>query len=180
MSRFVVPLNAGLAGGPTPDDFGARLAKYIPAEILSIYTAAVGALVAAHPAKPTAQWIAVGLIALCAVLTAAYFWRAAPAGDVTRAHMIASPIAFVAMAYPISSALLDNWFIGYLAVLGQVVAALLAWFLVPTTGVPSAPAAASGGNAAVPPPTPAPHVPPVSPAPPAPAPNPGSGLDTDP
>jgi hypothetical protein len=140
-------LSAGLAGGPAPDNFPARLAKYIPAEILSIYTAAVGALASAHPGEQKAKWIALGLMLLCAVLTAAYFGRAAPAGDVTRAHVIASPIAFLALAYPVSSALLGDWFIGYIAVLGQVVAALLAWFLVPTTGAaaaPGAPAAAVG------------------------------------
>jgi hypothetical protein len=133
MSRFVVPKRPGLAAGAAepPDGFGARLAKYLPTEIVSIYTIAIGGLVSATPDASAAPWIAVGLMALFCGGTLAYFAIKAPKGVVRRAHLIASPVAFLAWAYPLAAPLLGKWFIGWIAIIGQSIAALAAWLLEP-------------------------------------------------
>ena len=135
MSRFVIPRRPGLAEGKAepPDGFGARLAKYIPAEIITIYTIAIGGLVSAKPEQPAARWIAFGLMALFCAGTILYLLFRAPISipEVRRAHLIASPIAFLAWAYPLAAPLLGTWFIGWIAILGQAVAALAAWLLEP-------------------------------------------------
>jgi hypothetical protein len=133
MSRFVVPRKTGLASGPVepPDGFGARLAKYLPTEIVTIYTITIGGLVSAKPDPAIATWIAVGLIVLFCAATLVYFGLKAPAGVVRRAHLVASPIAFVAWAYPLAAPLLGSWFIGWIAIVGQAIAALAAWLLAP-------------------------------------------------
>lgn len=133
MSRFVVPKRPGLAAGAAepPDGFGGRLAKYLPAEIVTFYTIAIGGLVSAKPDASAAPWIAVGLMALFCAATFAYFGYKAPKGVVRRAHLIASPIAFLAWAYPLAAPLLGKWFIGWIAIIGQAVTALAAWLLAP-------------------------------------------------
>lgn len=133
MSRFVLPKRPGLASGTTepPDGFGARLAKYLPAEIVSFYTIAIGGLVSAKPDPAAAPWIAVGLIAIFFVATFLYFKFKAPAGVVRRAHLVASPITFLAWAYPLAAPLLGAWFVGWIAIVGQAIAALIAWLLAP-------------------------------------------------
>jgi hypothetical protein len=133
MSRFVVPQRPGLAAGEVepPDGFRGRLTKYLPAEIVTIYTVAIGGLVSAKPAPTIAPWIAIGLIVLFGIVTLLYFAFKAPAGEVRSAHLVASPIAFLAWAYPLAAPLLGSWFIGWIAVIGQAIAALLAWLLAP-------------------------------------------------
>ncbi len=130
MSRYVIPNTPGLASG-AGDGFGARLTKYLPAELVTLYTASLGLVIAARPPVTIAPWIAVGLIALFLAATLLYFVRRAPAGRVRTAHLIASPIAFVAWAYPLAAPLLGAWFIGWVAALGQAVAALAAFLIQP-------------------------------------------------
>ena len=130
MSRYVTQVSPGLAAG-TADGFGTRLAKYIPAELVTMYMVAINSLVAAKPPATLRPWIAAGLIVLFLAATFLYFVRNAPAGPVRRAHMAASPIAFVAWAYPLAAPLLGGWFIPWVAVIGQIVAALAAWLIVP-------------------------------------------------
>jgi hypothetical protein len=133
MSRFVVLTQTGLASGGTepPDGFGARLTKYLPTEIVSIYTVAIGGLVSTKPNPAFAPWIAIGLMVFFCAVTFTFYKLKAPAGQVRKAHLIASPIAFVAWAYPLAAPLLGVWFIGWIAVIGQAIAAGLAWLLGP-------------------------------------------------
>lgn len=58
-----------------------------------------------------------------------FFVQKASAGAVRKAHLIASPIAFVAWGYPLAAPLLGPWFIGYIAIIGQALAALAAWLI---------------------------------------------------
>ncbi len=129
-NRYVRPVTSGLAAGSS-DGFGGRLAKYLPTEIVSIYTVFISGLISANPPKSEAPWIAVGMMIVFLVATILFFVRNAPAGPVRKAHLIASPIAFVAWAYPLSSPLLGGWCIGYVAVIGQTLAALAAWLVEP-------------------------------------------------
>jgi len=130
MSRYVIPKAPGLATGAA-DGFGSRLAKYIPAELVAMYTISIGGLVSAKPPVSSSPWIALGVIVVFLAATFLYFVRKAPAGTVRKAHMIASPIAFVAWAYPLAAPLLGAWFIGWVAIIGQTVAALAAWLIEP-------------------------------------------------
>lgn len=131
MSRFVVPRRPGLAKGEPPDGFTARLTKYLPAGILTIYTTAVGSVIASKPEATVAPWIGGTLILVFFFGTIAAFWFKAPTGVVRRAHLIASPIAFLALAYPIAAPLLGGLFVGWLAAAAQGVSALIAWLLEP-------------------------------------------------
>jgi hypothetical protein len=126
-------MRPGLAGGiaEPPDGFRGRLTKYVPAEIVSIYTIAIGGLVSVKLDSAIAPWIAVGLIVVFCAGTLAYFGFMAPAGVVRSAHLVASPIAFLALAYPLAAPLFGPWFIGGVAIIGQAVAALIAWLLAP-------------------------------------------------
>jgi len=135
MSRFVRPKSPGLAAGAA-DDFQARLVKYVPADILAIYTSAVGGIISAKPDANLQPRIALGLIAVFLAATIVYFAVRAPKGVIRNAHLIASPIAFLALSYPIAAKLLGGWFIGWLAVLGQALAALVAWLLAPVEKPP--------------------------------------------
>lgn len=136
MSRFVVPSRPGLAAasGPEPSDAIERIVKYVPAEIVSVFMIVVSALVAAKAgmSEQTAQVVAAGLIVLFFVGTIVYMAVRAPAGTVRRAQMFVSPVAFIAWAYPISSALLATWFVGWIAVVLQAVALLLAVIIAPS------------------------------------------------
>jgi hypothetical protein len=133
MSRFVVPKRPGLAAGTTepPDGFKGRLTKYLPTEIISLYTVAIGGLVSAKPDVSIAPWIAVGLMALFCAGALTFVGLKAPAGVVRKAHLVASPIAFLAWGYPLAAPLLGSWFIGWIAIIGQAIAALAAWLLEP-------------------------------------------------
>ncbi len=153
MSRFVIPKRPGIAAGSTepPDSFRGRLVKYVPAEIVAIYTSVVGGVISSKPDAHVAPWIALGLIVAFLLGTFAYFWFKAPPGVVRNAQLIASPVAFLALAYPIAAPLLGSCFIGWVAIVGQGIAALFAWIIVPE----EKPAAAAPATfAAAPPPTP--------------------------
>src|SRR5689334_23291745 len=107
MSRFVVPRRPGLAKGEAepPDGFSGRLVKYVPADIVAIYTSAVGGIISSRPDAGIEPWIALGLIVLFSAGTFAYFWFKSPPGVVRKAHLVASPVAFLALAYPLAAPL---------------------------------------------------------------------------
>jgi len=134
MSRFVVPKSASLvAATPTqPDGPLGRIVKYVPTEIVTIFTMFVGGMASFKIAPPTAQRIGVGAIIAFLITTIIFMAVRAPVGTVKRAHLIVSPLAFLAWAYPISSALLGGWFIGYIAFLIQIFMLLLALIVAPS------------------------------------------------
>lgn len=133
MSRFVIPKRPGLAEGAAepPDGFRGRLVKYVPADMVAIYTSAVGGVISSRPPDSAARWIALGLIVFFLAGTIAYFGFKVPPGVVRNAHLVASPIAFLALAYPLAAPLLHSWFVGWAAIIGQAVAAFVAWIVAP-------------------------------------------------
>lgn len=133
MSRFVVPKSPGVvAGAPTQAD-GAlgRVVKYVPTEIVALFTMFVGGMASFKIASATSQRIGVGAVVAFLIATVVYMAIRAPTGTVKRAHLIVSPLAFLAWAYPISSALLGDWFVGYVAFLLQIFVLLLAVIIAP-------------------------------------------------
>ncbi len=132
MSRFVIPQGPGLVSldREPPDGPEARIVKYIPGEIVSIFAMVVAGLISQKMEPETGKSIAVWLIATFFVGTIIYMAVRAPK-PVKTAHMIVSPLAFLAWAYPLSSVLLDTWFIGYAAIVMQGIVLLLAVIFAP-------------------------------------------------
>jgi hypothetical protein len=127
MSRWVVltkpGLKAGKGGEETPSGPLERIARYVPAEIISPYTMLFAAFVSLVKGRITAEYwplVPAALMFLFFIATIAYVWRET-SGAVRRVHLIVSPLAFLAWAYPISSALLGDWFDGIVALSAQAI-----------------------------------------------------------
>lgn len=130
-NRFVNPRPRGaepFTEGSAPQDGPlARIVKYVPTEVIAIYTAATGALTGAN--APLISIVILGLVAVGAI--SAVTWRSAPDPNVRIAHLIVSNAAFLAWAYPISSPLLGDLFVGWVSAVAQAVVLLLALAIVP-------------------------------------------------
>jgi hypothetical protein len=133
MSRWVIPKTSGLkaAAGEEPDGPLARIAKYIPGEVVSAYTLLFSGLTAFKLAPNESLWAALAMIAIFLVVTIVYVATRTPRGPVRTAHLIVSPLAFLAWAYPISSSLLGTWFVGLVAFFGQAILIALSIMIVP-------------------------------------------------
>jgi hypothetical protein len=133
MSRWVIPTGRGyVAGKPEePDGPLSRIVKYVPAEVVAPFTMLYTALVSLGLPADQRQKVAVGLIILFLIVTVAYI-ASRTAGTVRKAQLIVSPLAFLAWACPISSALLGSLFIGLAAFILQAVVIALAIIVRPT------------------------------------------------
>lgn len=151
MSRWVVGEQTGLmaeaAGSEKADDAIGRITKYVPAEILSAYTvlftflASIGASRNENESQiPSTNELTeigtnaiatFGLIALFFVITIIYINMRAGTGHVKKAHLIVSPIAFLAWSYPISSSMLGIFFNPYIAFAGMALVIGLSIFIKP-------------------------------------------------
>jgi hypothetical protein len=140
MSRWVRPQHsaataAAAAPGTAPapgDDAAARIVKYVPAEIVATFTVVITGMIAATVQPPPEKHqVAVWLIGLFFVGTVVYVWTRTPPGPERKAHLLVSPLAFLAWAYPISSAALGALFVPYIALLLQAVVLLLSILIVP-------------------------------------------------
>jgi hypothetical protein len=134
LSRWVIPQRADLRSDSSEgsdDTVLKRIAKYVPAEVLTGYTALFAILVTLDAAELHRKWAAVALILIFAVVTVLYVRRNAPLGSVRRAHSVVSPIAFIALAYPISSSALLDWYVPIVAFFGQVIVVCLSYFIRP-------------------------------------------------
>ena len=122
MSRWVVPKRATLTSAsttaPEADTRLYRIAKYVPAEVLGGFTLA-STLLAGQPDSYYVPWAAIALIVLFLVVTVIYLARRVQNQQARKAHLIVSPLAFVAWAYPISSSALGDLFVPLIAFLGQ-------------------------------------------------------------
>ena len=86
----------GSSPAPTPDDYGSRILKYIPAEVVTVYIAVQGIITAADPAGPNATilWIAFGILL---ALTPVYLWRIT---HVTKApQLVIATVAFAVWVF---------------------------------------------------------------------------------
>jgi hypothetical protein len=134
MSRFVVPQRTGLVAGQQDAPSGPldRIVKYVPTEIVAVFTMFVGLVATATMDPLPQQQFAVGLIVLFFFTTVGYIWTRAPAGKVRNAHLLVSPLSFLAWAYPISSSLLHGLYIGLAALGAQALVLALALVVVPS------------------------------------------------
>ena len=114
------PAAAGAAAGggapqPPPtkgfdiNDTATKVAKLVPAELITAYTALIGFAANAGSAR---VWCSVGAFVLCLVLTPIYLNKMADAGKPKMAHLIVSSVAFVVWAYFISGQQIlgQNWY----------------------------------------------------------------------
>jgi hypothetical protein len=105
--------------------------KYVPAEVVAPFTMLYTGLVSLGVPAEQGQKAAVGLIILFFVVTIAYI-ASRTVGSVRKAQLIVSPLAFLAWAYPISSALLGSLFIGLAAFMLQAIVVALAVIVRPS------------------------------------------------
>lgn len=135
MSRWVVPAPRGgstVSDENAEDGAIARITKYIPAEVLSAYTILFTLLVSMELLQSERQIAAFGLMALFLIATIGYIWKKADKGAVRNAHLVVSPLAFLAWAYPISSSIIgEEFFYPLLAFAGQAVVIALSIFIKP-------------------------------------------------
>ncbi len=144
MTRFVRPRPPGgiPAGDQEIDRFQDRLLKYIPAELISTYTACVAAFASMRLDEGNILalliCIAVVFCALIIIFTEKFFGDGIP-DESAAGHRIASSVSFLAWAYSISGAALPSYYNGGLALLLMALSALFAWLVWPEAKTPSQP-----------------------------------------
>lgn len=104
MNRMIVPyrggpLPIGGAAGSTPDNAVGRLAKYIPAEVISGYMVLSGLVDAASKESPLRFPAACFIVILGTILTPIYFYSNWHPVGVQRWQLPISTVAFVLWAY---------------------------------------------------------------------------------
>ena len=144
MSRWVEPKRGGLvsadAAGPESGEFNRplatgwaeRIVKYVPAEVLVAYTGLITVLGSLGVTDEQQPQLAGLLMGMFLVVTVVQVWAGAPgAHGVRRAHLIVSPVAFLAWSYSISACLLGSCFHSEVAFLLVAVAVALSIMLIP-------------------------------------------------
>ena len=128
MPRWVQPPSTQ-PSGPDREGWVTRIVKYVPTEIVATFTIVVTALtMIPDDGGITRKIIAICFIGLFFAATYLYVALKMPAGKVKTAHFVVSPFAFLAWAYPISSAMLGDWFIGIAAASLQGIVLLMSIF----------------------------------------------------
>lgn len=80
------------------DNYLARVAKYVPSEILAAYITALGIInTVAEPGLK--WWLYLAFLVLCLVFTPIYFNQMANQGQPKAAQMVVSTLAFLVWAY---------------------------------------------------------------------------------
>jgi hypothetical protein len=131
-NRFVVPTQPALAaaGRGAPSGAIERIVKYVPAEIVSIYTLVVQSAASLSSDVTQLRTVIITLFVVFFVGTFGYEWRFAPR-DVRVAHLIVSPLAFAAWAYSISGPLVPDLFVPLYSLGATAVVLLLSIIIVP-------------------------------------------------
>ncbi|MEW5911873.1 MAG: hypothetical protein AB1814_04910 [Thermodesulfobacteriota bacterium] len=80
------------------DDYLARVAKYVPSEIIAAYITAIGLI--STVAEPRLKWwLYLVFLVLCLVFTPIYFNQMAKKGEPKAAQIVISTLAFLVWAY---------------------------------------------------------------------------------
>lgn len=135
MGRLVEAMSStpkAAAGGESKLE---RIAKYVPAEILSFYAMWVEATALLNlNNNATVSMVAIGCV-IGLVATPIYFWKFFPTEPKTvrQAHMMVSSVAFLAYSYSISSVAIPDFVNPAICLLLTAVATLLSAFIRPRT-----------------------------------------------
>ncbi len=81
------------------DDYFARVAKYVPSEILAGYVSMMGIIVSMSENDPLRAYIAWTAFALCLILTPIYLYQFTAPKRIKIFHIILSCIAFALWSY---------------------------------------------------------------------------------
>lgn len=135
MSRWVEPKRPGLVAeshGAVASERAERIVKYVPAEVLAAYTGLVTALEQFNILGTQKSFLAALLVVVFLLVTIGIIAKSAPKeGGVKRAHLIVSPLAFVAWSYNVSAHLLSKWFVPWLAFSLLAITVALSLLIVP-------------------------------------------------
>jgi len=126
--RMAAPAPRGSGGGG--NDIIERIVLYVPTEIVAVFTMLLTAAVSISIKDEHRPYLGAGLIIFFLIITIAYIIKNAPA-DSRNAHLLVSPLAFVAWAYPISSSILGSWFVPVGAFALQAVVLAMSIFIRP-------------------------------------------------
>jgi hypothetical protein len=101
MGRLVRPVSrVQMTGGqPEGDNYLARVAKYIPGEIVATYLSLIGFMENVDhtdEAKLPTLWV---MFIVCLILTPVYFWKMTEKGQPKLRHIVVSSLAFLVWAY---------------------------------------------------------------------------------
>jgi|SRR5882762_2033631 len=136
MSRLVTVRYTGpqAAGDGDRDGPGARIAKFIPAEVLAFFAMWTQG-VALLPWKNTIQTAELVGAVLGVVFTFVYFSRFFPNAppESRAAHRYISTLAFAVYAYTISAVVIPGYFVPALAFLATAVITLVSAAFIPTS-----------------------------------------------
>lgn len=110
MSRLVLPKNQAIqkakggsdsSGKDSLQDYLERVAKYVPAEIIAVYSLFLGVITLTTGDKY--QWLSLIAFTFCAVLTPFYLKKFARPGDKILTHQVIAFFAFLVWAYAFSA-----------------------------------------------------------------------------
>lgn len=89
----------GAAKGFDINDVAEKVAKLVPAELITAYTAFISFAAGTTVPDNARPWCYLGSFFLCLILTPLYLNKMADPGKPKKAHLIVSSVAFVVWAY---------------------------------------------------------------------------------
>jgi hypothetical protein len=116
MSRLIepVPVKGSLRGGERDkkdkaQDYGERVAKYVPAEVIAAYLALLPVVIQGTSADTSERTIFLAVIfGMGVVFTPLYLWRFPGEKKVKQFQLVISTLAFLAWTYSIPEGLFDD------------------------------------------------------------------------
>jgi cation transport ATPase len=138
MSRLIEPvpakgsLRAGERDGKEKaQDYGERVAKYVPAEVIAAYLALLPVIIQGTSADSSERTVFLAVIFCGGVLfTPLYLWRFPGEKAVKRFQLVISTAAFLAWSYSIPEGLFDD-----IGIYNRVAAALILAFFTLASGL---------------------------------------------
>lgn len=116
---------------PAGNDIIERIVLYVPTEVVAVFTMLLTAAVSLNIDPEQRPLLGAGLILVFLIITVIYIIQSAPKGPVRNSHLIVTPLAFLAWSYPISSAILGDWFYPLVAFLLQAIVLAMSIFVKP-------------------------------------------------
>ncbi len=115
MPRLISPVPGGgrlIAGGhdgKKKEEYGERVAKYVPAEVIAAYLALLPLVIAGSSAGSSRRTVLLAVIlGIGVVFTPLYLWRFPAEKNVKKFQLVISTLAFVVWSYSIPEGLFDD------------------------------------------------------------------------
>jgi len=108
-----------------PDEFLGKVLKLIPAEVVSIYIAAIGIIEVTESVNNTMMfWI---IFVLCFIATPLYLWRLTHVKDTLQ--LVISTIAFVVWVFAVGNKFITETITGYQTAYGAIFLIFFTFFV---------------------------------------------------